>query len=101
MSLDRAQKNEQLILKKLAEIGQIKAADALGVDDSSIYNMKAEKVKVNFKTFSVLLATMGIKCIPEGYMCVDPRTFNVLYEGHRLWTESLKNPDQLLSEDQP
>ena len=66
--IERARKNEQVILHALAATGQSELAKAMGVHESTISRMKDGGIT----TFAAALAHLGLKVVPIGMACFDP-----------------------------
>lgn len=92
---ERARKNEQLILQRLASVGQVTAAAAIGVDESTVSRMKEGKIQ----QFSELLAVLNLKVVPEGMRCFDPKDIDTLLHQAKRWMEHIGSSDQLEFED--
>lgn len=67
MDIDRAIKNERIILKALADTGQVAVARELGVSESSI-----SKSKDSVQPMAKILAACGLKVVPNAVRCVKP-----------------------------
>lgn len=63
--VDRARKNEKVILSTLAEVGQLVAANCMGVSESTVSRMKGGDIE----QMSKLLAALGMKVVPVGMHC--------------------------------
>lgn len=62
---ERARKNERTILQALAERSQAKAAELMGVHESTVSRFNKAEI-------AALLAASGLKAVPEGMQCFDP-----------------------------
>src|SRR5262245_58765329 len=71
---ERARKNQALILKHLAAVGQVRVAEAMQVHESTISKMK----NGDLEQFTKLLGVLGIKCVPNYAKCVDPKWLNAI-----------------------
>lgn len=80
-TLNRARKNEQIFLQRLASYGQAPAADQLEVDESTISRLKTDAQKVGIRFISELLAIIGLKIVPNEYVCRDPEYIQFLEYG--------------------
>jgi len=63
--IDRARKNEKVILSALADTGQLVAANCMGVSESTVSRMKSGDIEQAGK----LLAACGLKVVPVGFHC--------------------------------
>lgn len=91
---DRAHKGHTLFLQR---IGKVKAGDiakAMEVSDAEVSNMKNKEME----RCLLLLAHLGLKCVPSGFRCVDPATFEFM----RVSASKLMNqaPQLLWDEEQ-
>lgn len=90
----RSSKNESIILQRLGEEGQVHAANALNVDESTISRMKSKMGE-----FADLLAFLNLKVVPDVWVCMDKETVRVLKHGHQQWTEMIEKQEELLWDD--
>lgn len=67
MDHSRARKNESVILKALSEKGQSIVAADIGMHESSV-----SKAKDNIQTLANILASCGLKVVPDTVRCFDP-----------------------------
>lgn len=70
--LATARKTEKSILQQLASVGLSAPAAAIGVDESTISRLKGSDQRINFKSLSIVLSTIGLKVVPEGVQCYRP-----------------------------
>lgn len=89
---DRAQSGYSLFLRR---IGKVKAGDIarmMDLTDGQLSEIKTKKVEDAL----LLLAHLGLKCVPAEFRCVDPATFEFLTVSskklmneapHLLWDE--------------
>ena len=56
-----AQRNHSALLRGLAEVGQRRVADLIGVSESTVSGMKNDQLE----RFSALLAACGLKAVPS------------------------------------
>jgi DNA-binding sugar fermentation-stimulating protein len=73
---ERARKNVQVILQALAATGQVEAARAMAVHESTVSRMKAD----HMDNFGALLAALALKVVPAGVQCFDPAYVESLRE---------------------
>lgn len=66
--VERARKNEQVVLQSLASTGQNELAKAMAVHESTVSRMKDGGIA----TFALALAHLGLKVVPVGLQCFDP-----------------------------
>lgn len=66
--VERARKNVQVILQALAGTGQVDAAKAMAVHESTVSRLKAD----HMDNFGALLSALGLKVVPVGVECFDP-----------------------------
>lgn len=69
-----SRKNEQLILHSLAEHGQARIADMMGVHESTISRFKDGGIS----QASALVAALGLKIVPQRMECFDPEYVRAL-----------------------
>lgn len=69
--LTTARKNEKIILQRLAELGQVNVAKAMGVDESTISRMKNGDIA----KAALLLAALGQSPFQSNSMVVTPDKF--------------------------
>lgn len=72
--VERARKNEQVVLQALAATGQNELAKAMGVHESTVSRMKDG----GFTQFAAALAHLGFKVVPVGVECFDPEYVEAL-----------------------
>lgn len=91
---ERARKNEQIVLQRLASVGLKQAADAAEVDESTISRWKEKLVT----QFCRVLARLGLKVVPDTMRCFDPADIeSILHQAHR-WMQHVKSAEQLAEE---
>ena len=90
-----ARKFEQLILQRLASVGQRPVAEALGTSESTISRMKDGEIQ----RFCQLLAALNLKCTSREMRCFNPKDVEMLMHGHRRWTEHLQSVEQLWDDE--
>jgi hypothetical protein len=66
--IERARKNEQIVLQALATTGQGELAKAMAVHESTVSRMKDGGIT----QFAAALAHLGLKVVPVGVECFDP-----------------------------
>jgi hypothetical protein len=66
--VERARKNEQVILQSLAATGQAALAQRMGCHESTVSRLKDGGIT----QFAAALAHMGLKVVPVGVQCFDP-----------------------------
>lgn len=86
-----SRKNSAAILRRLASVGQVEVAKALGVDESTVSRMKERDID----RFATMLTKLGLKVVNTEYRCVDPKTLETLLHGHRMWVASIESHEQL------
>lgn len=65
---ERARKTVSLILQALAATGQVEAAKAMAVHESTVSRLKADHID----NIGSLLTAVGLKVVPMGMACFDP-----------------------------
>lgn len=93
--LARSRKNESVILKHLASIGQVHLANMLGIHESTVSRWKDKE----FTELSQTLAALGLKVIPEEMRCYDPKSIDALLTLAKERMGQLESTDQLIWED--
>jgi hypothetical protein len=66
--IERARKNEQVVLQALAAAGQSELAKSMGVHESTISRLKDGGIA----QFAGVLAHLGLKVVPVGMQCFQP-----------------------------
>lgn len=89
--IERARKNERIILMTLASAGQRPIADVLGIDESTVTRMKEGQIE----RMSQMLAVLGLKVVPVDVKCFDPATVGMLLELARARLNNIDRADQL------
>lgn len=91
---ERSRKNHTTILRALAGVGQVRAAELIGVSESTVSRFKDG----GLEQAAALLAACGLKCVPLEFRCIDERTFSAF---ELLWEKAMKQmtPAQLVFED--
>lgn len=74
--IERARKNEAVILQSLAAAGQSTVALAMGVNESTVSRMKGGDIA----HAAALLAHCGLKVVPVTAQCFDPDYVDALRE---------------------
>lgn len=72
--VDRARKNEKVILSALAETGQAVAASCMGVSESVVSRLKSGDIE----QMSKLLAASGLKVVPSDFHCYQESEIEAL-----------------------
>ena len=72
--IERARKNEQVILQSLAATGQNELAKAMAVHESTVSRLKDGGIA----TFASALSHLGLKVVPVGMACFDPNYVEAL-----------------------
>lgn len=72
--VERARKNEQVVLQALAATGQSELARAMAVHESTVSRMKDGGIT----QFAAALAHLGLKVVPAGVECFDPEYVSAL-----------------------
>lgn len=80
-----ASKNEALILRALSLTGQKRAADAIGVHESTISRMKAPGEEI--ETFARLAAALGLKLVAVDEQTYRPDVIQALHTMAKLGFE--------------
>lgn len=89
--IERARKNERIILMTLASAGQRPIADVLGIDESTVTRMKEGQIE----RMSQMLAVLGLKVVPVDVKCFDPATVGMLLELARARLNNIDRADKL------
>jgi DNA-binding XRE family transcriptional regulator len=67
-------KNEQRVLRRMAESRQVELAELLGVSDATVSRMKDGDIA----RFSLLLAAMGLKIVPDSARVYESKVIEAL-----------------------
>lgn len=70
IATDKARKNEAVILRALASLGQAHLADLMGVSESLISRQKSDG---QLAKTAEMLAHLGLKVVPVDVQCFDPK----------------------------
>lgn len=77
---ERARKGVQLALQRLQEPGTAAhVAVSMGVSESTISRIKNERLDEAL----LMLAHLGLKCVPSDFKCVDRATYDFLTATHQ------------------
>lgn len=71
---ERARRNHTAVLRALATVGQAKAAELVGVSESTVSRFKDG----GLEQAAALLAAVGLKCVPIQAQCFDPEYVRAL-----------------------
>ena len=71
---ERSRKNCTVILQRLAEVGQVDVAAALGVSESTV-----SRSKDSIETVSKLMAACGLKVVPASFRCAKPELIEAAF----------------------
>jgi DNA-binding transcriptional regulator YdaS (Cro superfamily) len=71
---ERARKNHTSILRSLAQVSQSKAAELIGVSETTVSRFKDG----GLEQAAALLAACGLKCVPQDMQCFDPEYVHAL-----------------------
>lgn len=77
LSQDQAsasRKNLAAIFSGLQRVGQVTVAQALSVSEGTVSRLKSEELP----RLADLLAVCGLKVVPDGYRCYEPRVIDAL-----------------------
>lgn len=72
---ERSRKNESIILRRLASVGQAVVATGLGLHESSVSRMKDGELE----RLSRLLAILGLKAVPIEMRCYPENEINAIF----------------------
>lgn len=87
----RSRKNLSTILKALANVGQVRVAEAIGKDESTVSKMKDK----DLPQLARILAACGLKVVPESVRCFDPRQIEAILHLAKARLAEIENSDQL------
>ncbi len=88
---DRSRKNLTAVLRGLATVGQAKAADLLGVHESTVSRMKDG----DLEKLCALLAACGLKVVPEAMQLFEPERIEALRVLARIGLDNAATPSQM------
>lgn len=91
---ETARKIASLILQRLSEVGQNEVARTLGTSDATVSRLKAD-----IPQLSGLIAKCGLKVVPMGYRCVEPKKMDALLTLAGLQIDQLRQRPELVWED--
>ncbi|MGA3827368.1 CII family transcriptional regulator [Pseudomonas chlororaphis] len=87
----RARKNYTQLMQRLASVGNLAVAEAVGVDESTISRMKPEK----FQEFAKILAVLDLKIVPNEMKCFDEKEIGAILQLARSRMVEIESVDQL------
>lgn len=90
-TIERSHKNLNSILNSIAASDEIKLAQSIGKDASTIAKMQADG---RLEEIALLLAALNLKVVSATTRCLDSKTLETLLYGHRKWIESVSQPDK-------
>jgi len=88
-----ARKNHQMILKGLSAVGGTSVAKALGVDESTVSRMKEKEGAI--ERIATLCAVAGLKVVPTGLQCYDPKDIEPILHQARRWLNHIGSVNDL------
>lgn len=91
--LERARKNLGIALKAIAQTGQNKVAEEIGVSPATVSRFCSEEDAL-VRACNVLAAA-GVKCVPNTYQCFPKKTVEALMHLARERMNGLQDVDQL------
>lgn len=87
----RARKNNSVLMRALASVGNGPVALAVGCDEATISRMKPEK----FEQFCQILAVLDLKVVPSDMRCFNERDIETILHQAKRWMEHVQGIDQL------
>lgn len=91
-----ARKNHSLILQSVASRGNAHVAHHIGKSESTVSRWTAEDAE----RVSMILASIGIKCVPSKMRCFDPAKIGAILTLAKEHLAQVDRPEQLTWEDQ-
>jgi len=88
---ERARKAVSLILQRLASVGQVQVAHALGTSESTV----SRTVNGDMERLCQILIILGLKVVPVEMQCFPPRKVAILMELARDHLNQLERVEQL------
>lgn len=92
---ERARKNESIVLQRLADVGLEAAAEACGVDGSTVSRWKTKEIPVLAK----LAARLGLKLVPVGFKCYPAEEIESLLVLAKARLRHIEHAEQLAEDD--
>lgn len=86
-----ARKNYSEILNRLASIGNLPVALAMGKDESTVSRWKPEK----YEEMCQILAAMDLKVVPKDMRCFNKSDIAAIFHQAKRWMEHVQHVDQL------
>lgn len=99
---ERARKNLAAILTRLSSAGQARAAEAIGVSESTISKMKSKQGDArssDLELLAGLLAYCGLKVVPVEMRCFNPEKIGAILTLAKDNLANIAGPEQLSWED--
>lgn len=88
---DRSRKNLTAVLRGLATVGQARAAELLGIHESTVSRMKDTEIE----RIAALLSALELKCVPAAMQLIEPERINALRVLARIGVEHADTPSEL------
>jgi len=92
MDDERARKNEMAILRGLAQAGQRRVAECMGVSETTVSRMKEAEIG----RVGRLLAACGLKAVPVTMRCYRPESIQALLTLAQERLAQIETPEQLV-----
>jgi hypothetical protein len=87
---ESARKIVQSIFHRLASVGQVAVAEAIGVSESTVSRMKEDVPR-----FAGMLSKLGLKVVPAEMKCYDEKTLASILQLAQQRMAQLQSPSQL------
>jgi len=87
---ERARRNLSAILRALATVGQVRAAERMGVSESTLSRMK----DADLQRIADLLAACGLKVVGEDLKLYQPERIAAILELARLGIDRAAEPSE-------
>jgi len=88
---ETARKAQSIVFQRLQSVGQVRVAEALGVSEPTVSRMKND----DLPPVLLMLAVIGIKCVPITARCYAPETIEPLLALAKQRMAQLENISQL------
>ena len=93
---ERARKNYAIFLQQLASVGQKAVADDIGVHESTVSRRKSDG---DYEEFCRTAARVGLKIVPEGMKCFNPKDIDAILHQAKCWLAHIESSEQLWEQE--
>lgn len=95
--MEQAQKNHTTILRHLASTGQVRVAEILGLNESTVSRWKDGELEKIGK----MLAALGLRVVDMNMRCYPADKLQAIFTLAKAHMDSMQSPEHLLFDDEP